>query len=191
VISWWRLHGMRVAGASVPAVCAASFASGSPRCSPFGSGSLERPVPITGLPAVIPAMAVRWVPTVRLRRGGSPSPYRPQAPSLLGDDPPAGAGQVSPFVRTVDHGCERTTDRGFRAGQPCLAGRALRAADSRSYRPHRGLQVVPGTGSYRSQTGTDLRRLGGSGGRGTTRQCSRRSTDKVPRAERLARWRPG
>ena len=171
---WRRRRGIRATDPSVALVCATGVASGAPLCFLPGSGCLEYPTPDAGLPAAIAAVTVRRLVAVRFRRGGAHSPYRPQAPSLLRDGPTAGTGQVPPIVRTVDDGCERATDRDFRAGPPCLAGRELLAGDSRSYRPHGGSQVVPGTGSYRPQTGTDLRRLGGSGGRGTTRQCSRR-----------------
>ena len=171
MIGWRRCRGIRATDPSVPLVRASGVAFGSLHCFLPGFECLEHPTPVTGLPAVIPALTVRSVPTVRFRRGGSRSPYRPQAPSLLRDGPTAGAGLVPPIVRTVGDDCERTTDRAFRAGPPCLAGRGLPAPDSKSYRPHRGFQVVPGTGPYRSRSGTGFRRRGGFGGRNITSCC--------------------
>ena len=175
---WGRWRGIQATDASVPLVRVITVPSGPLHCFLPSSGRLDRPAPDTGLPAAIPAVTIRRLPAARFRRGGAHSPYRPQAPSLLRDGPTAGVGLVPPIVRTVGDDRGLATGRPFRAGPPCVAGRELRAADSRPYRPHRGFQVVPGTGSYRSQAGADLRHLGGSGGRGTTRQCSRRSAHR-------------
>ena len=181
---WIRCRGIRTTDPSVPLVRATGVAFGPPHCFLPDSECLEHPLPVTGLPEVIPAMTVRSVPTVRFRRGGSRSPYRSQAPNLLRDGPNAGAGLVPPIVRTVGGEHERATGRAFLAGPPGLAGDERGAAVSRWYRPARGVQVVPGTGSYRSHAGTDLRRLGGFGDRGITIGCTWWSPRRRPQVIR-------
>jgi hypothetical protein len=173
VNSWGWYRSSEAAGASVLSTGATDVAFGSLHRLHPGSGRSALPDTDTGLPAVIPAPTVRTRRSVRFGRGASRPPYRPQAPSVLGDRPSARSGLVPPCVRPIPDDRERPTGRTASAGPLGLAGRPLRGVVSRSYRPDRGDQLVPGTGSSRSHSGTDLRRSGDFGGRFTTSCCSR------------------
>jgi len=133
---------------------------------------LELPGKGTGRPAAISAPTVRSSSAVRLCLGSSRSPYRSQAPSLLGVGPTARAGLVPPIARLAGGGCERRTGRPAGAGPLGLADRRFSAVVSRSYRPDRGSQLVPGAGWYRPHAGTNLQRLGDFGDRIITSGCS-------------------
>jgi hypothetical protein len=173
VNSWGWCHSSEVAGTSVLQAGATDVAFGSLHRPHPGSGRSLLPDTDTGLPAVTPASTVRTRPSVRFRRGASRPPCRPQAPRVFGDGPAAGSGLVPPCVRPSADARKRSTGRTRIVGPLGLAGRPFRGVVSRSYRPGRGYQFVPGTGPYRWHSGADLRRSGDSGGRFTTSCCSR------------------
>lgn len=177
--SWRRCQSAQATDVSVHPVSATTVAFDSPHRHHPASGRFELPGTGTGLPAVIPAPAVRTRPSVRFRRSASRPPYRPQAPSVFGDGPTSRSGLVPPCVRPAPDDRERSTGRTLVAGPLGLAGRPFRAVVSRSYRPDRGYQLVPGTGSYRSHSGTDLRRPGDFGGRFITSGCSSRRSRQL------------
>jgi hypothetical protein len=173
VDSWRRSQSARATDVSVHPVSATTVAVNSPRRVRPGTGRWSRSTTGTGLLAVIPARTVRFASAVRSGVAVSHSPYRPEASSSLRDDPTVGAGLVPPIVRPVRDDREDPTGIAFCAGPLFLADRRLRTVVSRSYRPDRGSQLVPGRGGCRSQADTDLRRSGDFGDRFITSSCSR------------------
>ena len=169
---WWRFNSTRANDAAVPVAAAFDVASCSPHRFYPGPWRSERRMSGTGHAAVVPAMAGPILPAVRSGRGATRASYRSPAAVAHCTGPSAGAGLVSPFGRTVGVDGRCRTGLAFRGGPIGSTGGWPRDVVSGPYRPVRVFQQVPGNRSYRSLSRTGRHRLGGFGGRGTTRDCS-------------------